>query len=276
MLRFSGLDVLRAYPPGSESRANLAGCFPLVPYSNRIAYGNFDFDGQTYELERNFGEHPHSLHGNGWQNAWRVDSEDEDRVILSLEHNARGSSARQWPWPFLARQEFLLTNDALHCTLSCTNLSDVDAPIGLGFHPNFARADQAKLCFLASAVVINGPDSLPASLMDVPEEWDFRSPRRPEPGSVDNCFIGWDGRATVHWPSDGLRVDLRALGADHLVVFVPSTERNFMAIEPVSHLTNAINSLPFDTTDHGGMARIRPGQTALIHMTLRMSLNELA
>ena len=41
---------------GTNSR--LLSCFPLIPFSNRIAWGRFSFGGESFQLDKNFGDHP--------------------------------------------------------------------------------------------------------------------------------------------------------------------------------------------------------------------------
>src|SRR6187399_481226 len=73
-----GIDVLRRTPP-AERDANVRAhaCYPLVPYSNRIAHAKLRFAGRDFELDRNFGDHPHSIHGVGWQRPWRIVARDD-------------------------------------------------------------------------------------------------------------------------------------------------------------------------------------------------------
>jgi aldose 1-epimerase len=49
-------------------------CFPLAPFSNRIAHGRFSFGGREVALAPNFpdSDHPHPLHGFGWLAAWET------------------------------------------------------------------------------------------------------------------------------------------------------------------------------------------------------------
>ena len=73
------------------------------------------FDGRTpTPLARNFGDHPHSIHGVGWQRAWRVVAHDRASALLAFEHMATDPG---WPWPFLATQVFALTADQTGATL---------------------------------------------------------------------------------------------------------------------------------------------------------------
>ena len=46
------------------------GCFPLVPYCNRIRGGRFNFRGITVRLAPNMKGDPSPLHGQGWLGPW--------------------------------------------------------------------------------------------------------------------------------------------------------------------------------------------------------------
>ncbi len=74
-----GIDVLRPTPAGARD-VRLHASYPLVPYSNRIAAARLDFAGRTHALARNFGDHPHAIHGVGWQRPWTVESRDAPRA----------------------------------------------------------------------------------------------------------------------------------------------------------------------------------------------------
>ena len=77
---FAGVDVLRPTPPDARTAGDVRAhaCYPLVPYSNRIANARLAVAGGTVELARNFGDHPNSIHGVGWQRPWRVVGHDGD------------------------------------------------------------------------------------------------------------------------------------------------------------------------------------------------------
>ena len=56
-----GVPVMRSIEPDQLARARKAACFPLVPYSNRIAQGRFNWQGRPYQLALNFEGSPHPL-----------------------------------------------------------------------------------------------------------------------------------------------------------------------------------------------------------------------
>src|SRR5579885_2221445 len=60
MRRASGFSIHTNDPFGMAS-------FPLVPYSNRIGGGRFEWDGKARSLARNFPPEPHSIHGVGFE-----------------------------------------------------------------------------------------------------------------------------------------------------------------------------------------------------------------
>src|SRR6185437_6308122 len=144
-----GTPILRPTSAATLAAHDVTGtaCYPLVPYSNRIRDATLHFAGRTFPLARNFGAHPHSIHGVGWQRPWSVETCSSTSVRLALVHAARGDDAGAWPWPFRATQTFHLT-DGIHAGARCTtlvatlmlaNAGSAPFPVGLGFHPFFAR-----------------------------------------------------------------------------------------------------------------------------------------
>ena len=85
---FRGVDVLRPVSVEARAAGNARGfsCYPLVFYSNRIANANLVFAERATPLARNFGDHPHSLQGVGWQRPWSVVANDPAHAMLLLDH----------------------------------------------------------------------------------------------------------------------------------------------------------------------------------------------
>jgi hypothetical protein len=94
--------MLRAASPVSIATGDPYGTasFPLVPYSNRIGNGKFEWDGKQIGLARNFSPEPHSIHGVGFELPWTVRSRADDRIVLELDYRPGAA----WPWPFEAQQ----------------------------------------------------------------------------------------------------------------------------------------------------------------------------
>jgi aldose 1-epimerase len=227
-----GRDILR---PG---RGTQGAAYPLVPFSNRIANGRFEFEGRTIEVPRNWPDPAvrHPMHGDGWAAAWRAQSSGPTAAAIAFEHD--GTSG--WPFRYRASQSFRLENDALTVQMRLENREPHSVPGGMGLHPFFIREPDSELFFDADAVWLADAEVLPTRRVTVPSDWDFCHGRRPDDVALDNCFDGWDGEAAVVWPSRRLRLELAASAPfRHAVVFTPSG-RPFFCFEPVSHANGQI------------------------------------
>jgi aldose 1-epimerase len=226
-------------------------CYPLVPFSNRIADATLRWHRDTFALPRYLPAEPHAIHGNGWQRRWNIVEQNASRALLELVHDPVGEHAREWPFAFRARQEFTLVDRGLTLHLDISNTGDRTFPFGLGWHPYFPRSADMEIGFRAGGVWLTDATRLPTLHAAVSPAWDFTTPRRIGPTCMDNCFTGWRQPALVRWPSRALAVELTAdVACDHLVVFVPE-EQDFIAIEPVTHMTDAFNRAAIGHPDTG-------------------------
>ena len=75
------MPILLSAEPGSLSASRPSGGFPLVPYSNRLGYRRFRWKGHDHTTRANFGDHPHSIHGVGWQRPWEIVSSSVLEVV---------------------------------------------------------------------------------------------------------------------------------------------------------------------------------------------------
>ncbi len=232
--------------------------YPLVPYSNRIANARFTFAGRSYQLARNFGDEPNSIHGVGWTSVWDVAEVSDSAARLILTHTAEGDEARGWPFPFTAELHYGLAADGLTVGLSMRNRHTEPAPAGLGLHPFFPRTPDASLRFAADGVWLNGGANLPVKHEPVPADWNHADGRHVGSATLDNLFTGWPGEALIALRPSPVVVRLTASEIfRRLVVYVPPG-RSYFAVEPVSHMSDAINRL--DTERDTGLRILAPGE----------------
>jgi aldose 1-epimerase len=188
-----GRHVLRPAPTEALADGNvrLASCYPLVPWSNRIRDGRLVFDGREHVLARNFGAHPHAIHGVGWQRAWSVAETSPQRVRLVLAHDASDATT--------------------------------------------------TLRFAAEGVWRNDATELPLEHGGVPVAWRFAESRPLGSVTLDNVFTGWNGVAALDNHTSGVRTTLAADSACRFLVVDAPPAANYVAIEPVMHVTDAVN-----------------------------------
>lgn len=213
-------------------------CFPLVPFSNRIAEGRFEAGGRTVRLPPNFpgAAHPHPLHGFGWQAAWTIVAASRARARLRHEH-APGA----WPWRYVAEQEFRLSAGGLRHTLQLRNLGTEAMPAGLGFHPYFPRDARTRYLGLHHGEWATTEDGLPFALDRRAAAVDWWCGAPVGTRAVDTVYAERRGPLDITWPDRGVRLRLRPDALlSHSVVYTPPG-RDFFCVEPVTHPTNAVN-----------------------------------
>lgn len=211
-------------------------CYPLVPYSNRIADGRLAFENQEFHLSPNWPGVRHPMHGDGWSHAWSVAHADVQEAELVYEHDG----LEGWPFRYRARQRYRLDSDRLAVGMSVENLEGRRVPAGLGLHPFFTRDDDTGLQCRVSGVWRTDPEVLPLEHVPVPPQWDFSRSRKVDGLDLDHCFDGWDGKAVIRWPGRAMRLTLSATEAfRHLVIYIPDG-RSFFCVEPVSHANGQV------------------------------------
>jgi aldose 1-epimerase len=233
-----------------------AGCFPLVPFANRIRSGTFTCDGRTVVLAPNMAGDPSSLHGQGWLSPWQVAEIAGDRAVLTFHHRPG-----EWPWEYEATQHIALDPNGLTLELSCRNLSAGRMPCGLGFHPYYpCTADTVLDTAVESAWTIDAA-VLPVENVPAAGRYDLRA-RRICGQSLDNGFDGWSGTASITWPEEEAALRLSSPNAPRFQVYSPAEGGLFVA-EPVQNANAALNA-PQAEWPALGIAMLEQGQSTTV------------
>ncbi len=262
------VPLFRAPPPGTEHTALKAGCFPLVPFGNRVRDNRFEVDGTPYALSPNMPWDTHYLHGDGWTSEWSVVGHDATTVRLALRHREGAS-----PYRYDVEQAFALEGATLTMTLAVTNRGDATLPFGLGWHPYFPLTPRTTLTASSRSYWDDDEHWLPKLEHATAGDLDFRTGAPPPRRWVNAAFEGWDGRATICWPEHDAAI---AIEADPLfgrsLVFVsdpafdPGYAYEFFCFEPMSHSVDAHHA-----ADGAGLRRLAPGERleGSVRFTLR-------
>ncbi|KUR79406.1 aldose 1-epimerase [Novosphingobium sp. FSW06-99] len=233
------------------------GCFPLVPFSNRIADGVFRVGQRTVHLKPNFpgSDHPHPLHGFGWLCAWTLVEHTTSAAVVRHQQ-APGA----WPWAYVAEQHFQLGAGGLCHEIRLRNLADEPMPAGLGFHPYFPRSQDTRYTGLHRGEWQLGEDGLPSSLHQAEGAIDWWHGEPVGARAVDTVYTGRIGALRIVWPETGLALTIEpSANLPCTVVYTPQGE-DYFCVEPVSHATDAINH-----PERGdGMTWLAPGETMTV------------
>ncbi|MBK7060698.1 MAG: aldose 1-epimerase [Rubrivivax sp.] len=231
-----GVAVLRSVEPLELTASRPSGCYPLVPYSNRLGYRRFRWLGKDHGTASNFDGSPHSVHGVAWQRPWQVLTSSASEAEIAYAH----APDEHWPFAFEVRQRFVLEPGALTVHFAFDNRAEQPQPVGLGWHPYFPKRQRSRLHVELTDRWESDPTGLPTR-------------RVPQPGidadvahlAFDHCFEGWRGAARIRDEKLSLRL---SSSLPYLVVFTPAT-RDYFCVEPVSHVSNAIHMA--DPLAHG-------------------------
>ncbi|MEF7614251.1 aldose 1-epimerase [Aquincola sp. MAHUQ-54] len=247
------LAVLRSSEAADLKASRPSGCYPLVPYSNRLGFRRFHWAGQDHTTQPNFDDNPHSVHGVGWLRAWEVVSSSADQAVIRYVH----APDAHWPFAFEVTQTFVLTPAALELRFAFKNTAGQSQPVGLGWHPYFPKREHSRL----HIEVAQRWDADPATQLPtqaVPQPVIDAEVRQL---AFDNCFQGWTGAA--HIRDEKLSLKLTS-SMGYLVVFTPQA-KDYYCVEPVSHVSDAIHMA--DPLAHGLVA-LAAGDTLEASMTL--------
>ncbi|MCY7314407.1 MAG: aldose 1-epimerase [Rubrivivax sp.] len=227
-LWLADLPVLRSTEPAALDSARQSGCFPLAPYSNRLGYRRFRWQGHDHTTAPNFDDSPHSLHGVAWQRPFQLLSHSATEAEMACTHTPDAD----WPFAFEVRQRLVLTPDALELHMAFTNHEKQPQPVGLGWHPYFLRRTHSRLHIELTDRWESDASGLPTR-------------RVPQPGidsevthlAFDHCFEGWRGPARIRDEKLSMRL---TSSLPYLVVCTPEN-KPYYCVEPVSHVNNAIH-----------------------------------
>lgn len=251
-------------PLADDAPSLKAGCFPLVPFANRIADGHFSFGGTDYTIPLNHPDEGMAIHGFARNNPWSVIEKADASAVL--EQNFAQAPI---PWRYTARQNLGLSADGIVIALSVCNTGPAPMPFGLGLHPWFVKTPQARLSFQSDGTFTRDKRGLPVEPLRRVPDFDPANP-----GALgqmpwfDGCFAGWaPRRAMLVWPERKAAMTLEAEGALRcLHVFVPD-DRDVVCAEPVSHIPDVVNRPGLSA--YGAMAVLQPGEALSGSMKLQ-------
>jgi len=250
----------------ASGAADRMACYPLVPFSNRIRDGCFSFGKRAIRLPLNRLPERHARHGHGWQAAWQIRERADDRLTLEYDH-----AAGAWPFPYRARQDFVLAEEELRVTLSLENRGRETMPAGLGLHPYFLRTPRCRLRAQVDGMWATDSELMPTELVRADPRLGGPDGLPVADAVLDNAFTGWRCEATITWPECDARLSLVADPAFAFLVVYSPARAGFFCAEPVSHCTDAFNLAGQGRTDTG-MRTLEPGATMAATVRFRPSL----
>ena len=224
--------------PSGEVGWSQWGCFPLLPWSNRLPGAVLRFDQIDEHLEVNWPDGS-AIHGLAAACPWEVLDFSGESALLDVEVSSG-------PYRVRGMQMFHLQPDRIHLRLTATNEGDQRVPVGIGIHPWFAAGEVR----LPAEQRWPGEPMPTGAPVTVSGAYDLRASRRP--GPMDACFTGLTD-TVVDVPGVRLRWDGPVTN-----VVVYTGEPDWTCVEPVT-MANGAFGLPPDEAKRHGVQVLEPG-----------------
>jgi aldose 1-epimerase len=242
------------------------GCFPMVPFANRLAFSEFEFDGRIVKVPANRPPSPHAIHGFGRGALWNIERPTVDSLRFNHKHDDPESG-----FVYVAWQEFKVTPDDVTIEIGVRHLGRTPMPYGIGLHPWFPGGDHVSVQFIATDCFGTDDDMLPTTrtVIDLGRDFSDGKMIRHNRG-LDVHYTGWHREADMVWEDAGYSVKMLASDRfSNLQFYIPEDGKTF-CVEPVTHVPNVHNRPEFK--EFGDLLVLDKNQTLSGTMTLVPSL----
>ena len=267
--RVGDRDVLDPYPVDRMCDGGHGA--PLIPWPNRLADGQYTFDGTRYQTALTEPDKHNAIHGFLRWRPWHAVEQRDDRLTMATTL----FPMQGYPFALDMRIEYRLGDGGLTVATSATNIGDKAAPYGCGQHPYLSPGSElVDGCTLRleadTRILTDSERQLPIGSESVAgTPFDFRDGRLVGGLELDHAFTDLhrdaDAKAWVHLTgTDGRTVQLWVDDAYPIVeIFTgdtlsPARRRRGLGAEPMSCPPNALQS-------GDGLIRLEPGQRTTSH-----------
>ena len=240
---------------------------PLIPWPNRLADGQYRFDGTDYQVDLTEPEKHNAIHGFLRWRSWRLQDRGPDYVVMGIRlHPMSG-----YPFTLDVAVRYQLDDAGLTVTTTATNSGRATLPYAHGQHPYLSPGDgtinECTLHLEADTRIDTDTErQLPTGVEPVAgTPYDFREPRTIGDLQVDYAFTDLardrDGRAWIRLT--GTDRDTAAIWVDESYPIIevytadtlePERQRRGLGSEPMTCAPNA-----FQTGER--ILRLAPGDS---------------
>ncbi len=225
------------------------GSYTMAPWSNRIPQGLFEFEGKRHQLRVNFPDNT-AIHGDVRYRPWTVKIASSEKFVATLDSTHFPDF--NFPFKLKFNHTLELKQNSLSLSLFMENKNQVNVPVGMGFHPFFKRRlterDEDAVLLLPAEKVYPDVKCIPTGpAVPVSNETDLRKEKFLGNSNLDHCYteltqnvirlIYKGSKVELHYEFDPVFT--------HAVIYAPQDSndkpKNFVAIEPVTHVNNGFN-----------------------------------
>lgn len=226
----------------------------LAPWPNRLADGQYSFNGRDLQFAISEPARNTTLHGLSCWDDCTVATASDDVATLVLDMPASPG----YPFSLRVSVTYALTDNGLTITTTARNTGATALPYGVGFHPwispGAGSLDDCTLQLDADTLVTVDGRLLPTGTTPVADDMDYREATTLAGSDLDDAFVdplrdadgrSWarltrgDGSTVAIW-MDGAAKAWQVCTGNH--VSPESAQRTGVAIEPMSCIADVFRT----------------------------------
>lgn len=235
----------------------------LYPFPGYVREGRYVWGERVRSLPLNAPDGRHHVHGFAHDRPWELVSHEADALVARIVTPAALTSDESKAYPYCTELTLRVAarNRAVEVLLTATNLDEVAAPVGIGWHPYFDTADATAVDLPGTAErLLDGPFPIGDVRQAMPGPRDLESFT---PGTlIDRTELGVNPVAMIAFRTSHMTLRLGGDVSD-LVVYAPPVRRT-LALEALTCSLSAGSSQP-------SSLRLEPGARRWLSATLSVA-----
>ncbi|WP_053990924.1 aldose 1-epimerase [Mangrovimonas sp. TPBH4] len=211
----------------------------LFPFANRIAKGQYTFEGETYQLKKGGVDPNNAIHGLIYDKEFEVVNQEVTSEKATVKMRCE-QAAPQEGFPFLYAVEltYAVSNTELTLTIDVENIGTQAFPFTLGWHPYFESSNLGESQLLMDC---QGKLKVDAFMIPVEKEaLQFPSELQIGGQQFDDCFLLGD--TTVGFKTPDYHIAIATTSKENYLQVYTPPGRKAMAIEPQTGPADSFNS----------------------------------
>ncbi|MGD9638244.1 MAG: hypothetical protein AB7U85_04210 [Alphaproteobacteria bacterium] len=247
---------------GNPLAAGDMGVHTGIPYINRVE--PCTYNGRTIGAEKNHPSVEHNIHGDAWQQSWKVESFDKTSAVISYEHNGESG----FPFKYEAKQTISLSKDAFKIDVEVINKEkEASFPVGAGLHFYWVKTDDMTLTVANEKLQFDVKTDKPsAEERPVPKDLDCSKGKKVSSiYGLDANFSSKDGNFTIKYPEMDKQITVSSMGnynKNYITICVPDWT-DALCAEPLTHSVYGTSEVAKGrkTPEETGIKVLAPGES---------------
>lgn len=212
----------------------------LFPFNGRVEKGKYTFNNTTHQLKINNPETKSALHGLVYNKKFNLlnytTSEQSQTISLKYSQSEREIG---FPFKYSITLTYTFFKNGVTLNAHIKNEGDDSFPYSLGWHPYFFSENlhESTLLIDSSKKIVFDKNMSPIKLTTNNYNSEFQIKDK----NLDDCFSLLKNNIEFKTPNYNINIS-SSVNENYIQVYTPPTEKNCIAIEPLTAPPNSLNN----------------------------------